>query len=83
MADLFEYDDDMKIDEKALSADVEKYGLFTYEDFKEYVSEEEYELFPFAYYKPAILKGEYTFEELLHILELYYGSESIQLTQRG
>lgn len=83
MADLFEYDDDMKIDEKALSADVEKYGLFTYEDFKEYVSKEEYELFPFAYYKPAILKGEYTFEELLHILELYYGSESIQLTQRG
>ncbi len=82
MANLFEYNADMTIDEAALRADAEKYGLFTYEDFKDYVSEEEYELFPFAYYKPAIAKGEFTFEKLMYILGLYYSPESVQLTQR-
>lgn len=78
MVNLFEYDENMKYDETFMSEDIEKYGLFTYDDFKEYVSIEVFNAFPFKYYKVAIGKGLYTFEQVLGLIQLYNDVDSIK-----
>ncbi len=78
MTNLFEYGEGMKYDEEAMRADIERYGLYTYDDFKEYVSEEVFAAFPFKYYKPAVEKGLFTMEELLELIRLYDDSASVK-----
>ena len=68
---IFEYDENMKYDEEKMQADIEKYGLFTYEDFSAYVSEDVYNMFPAAYFKVAVGKGHTTYEELLGLVLEY------------
>ena len=60
-----------------MAQDIETYGLYTYEDFADYVSEEVFNAFPFKYFKVAVGKGEFTFEELLVLIEFYNSSESM------
>ncbi|MBQ2810332.1 MAG: hypothetical protein IJF11_05510 [Clostridia bacterium] len=78
MANLFEYDSSMKYDEEKMLADIERYGLFTYDDFKEYVPYEVYQIFPFKYYKVAIARGEFTYTRLLGLIKLYYDPNSVK-----
>ncbi len=78
MVNLFEYDENMKYDEEKMLSDIEKYGLFTYEDFKDYVPYEVYQIFPFKYYKVAISKGEFTYQRLLGLIALYNNPDSIR-----
>ncbi|MBQ7912997.1 MAG: hypothetical protein IJ308_04525 [Clostridia bacterium] len=73
---FFEYDETMKYDEAKMQADIEKYGLYTYEDFADCVSEEVFNAFPFKYFKVAIEKGEYTMEELMFLFSEYNESDS-------
>ena len=73
---FFEYDETMKYDEEKMQADIEKYGLYTYEDFADYVPEEVFNAFPFKYFKVAIEKGEYTWEELMFLISEYNESDS-------
>ena len=78
MVNLFEYDENMKYDEALMAEDIEKYGLYTYEDFDEYVSIEVFNAFPFKYYKVAIGKGLYTYEQLLGLIQLYNDLGSVK-----
>ena len=55
---------------------IEEYGLYTYEDFADYISEEVFNAFPFKYFKVAIEKGEYTWEELMFLISEYNESDS-------
>ena len=55
-----------------MKADIEKYGLFTYEDWKDYVSKDIYDLIPFKYYKVAIGKGYITMEHMHELIEKYF-----------
>ncbi len=68
----FEYGEGLKYDEEQMQADIEKYGLYTYEDFKEYVS---YEVFEYAfaakYFKVSVGKGLMTYEDILALIERY------------
>ena len=68
---IFEYDNDLKYDKEKMEADIEKYGLFTYEDFKDLVAYEVYVSFPAQYFKIAIAKGILTEENLLYYIERY------------
>jgi hypothetical protein len=68
---IFEYGDGLKYDEEKMQEDIEKYGLFTYEDFEEYIPIEIYEAFPAPYFKVAIGKGMLTFETLLEYIEQF------------
>lgn len=68
---IFEYGDGLKYDEEKMNADIEKYGLFTYEDFADYIPEEVYEMFPAAYFKVAIGKGMLTFEDILGYIDQF------------
>ena len=75
MVNFFEYDQNMKYDEELMKQDIEKYGLYTYEDFEDYVSIEVFNAFPFKYFKVAVGKGLITYEDIIILIEYY--NESI------
>ncbi len=63
----------MKYDESAMAADIERYGLFTYEEFAELVpvSEEVFNAFNGLYLKVAIGKGLIDTDRLLSLAQRY------------
>ncbi|MCM1533666.1 MAG: InlB B-repeat-containing protein [Corallococcus sp.] len=63
----------MKVDEAKMAADVEKYGLFTYEDFAEYIPEEVFCAFNGQYLKVAMGKGLLTWDDIFALIERYQG----------
>ena len=50
---------------------IEEYGLYTYEDFAEYLPYEVYAAFPAPQLKVAVGKGMITFDEILGYIEKY------------
>ncbi len=74
MFNIFEVDaETMKYDEEQKEADIEEYGLFTYEEFAETypISEEVFEAFNGQYLKVAMGKGLISAEELQSLIEQY------------
>ena len=68
----FEYGEGLKYDEEKMQADIKKYGLYTYEDFANYVSYEVFEYaFPAKYFKVSVGKGLMTYEDILALIERY------------
>jgi hypothetical protein len=65
--------DTMKIDEDAYLADIEEYGLFTYEEFAQIINvpEEMFDAFQAKYLKVSIGKGHITVEDLLALIMQY------------
>ena len=61
---IFEYDENMKYDEEAKAADIETYGLFTYEEFSDKIPYEIFKTFNVEYLKVSIAKGYITLEEM-------------------
>ncbi len=71
---IFEVDaDTMTYDYEAMAADIEKYGLFTYEELNaiEPLSEEMFNAAGGAYLKISIGKGNLTMEELVYMINRY------------
>ena len=68
LMNIFELDDNMKVDQEKKQADIEKYGLYEYEVFADYVSYEIYVAFGGQYYKVAVEKGLITFDEIIQII---------------
>lgn len=62
---IFDLDDNYKYDAEKMAADIEQYGLFTYDDWREYATEEQFEAFNGAYLKVAIGKGLVTIDEIV------------------
>lgn len=69
LVNYFEYDEDLKYNEEAMQRDIEKYGLYTYEDFCEYISEDAYNSSPSVYLKVAVGKGMITYEEIVAVIK--------------
>ncbi|MDR2091177.1 MAG: InlB B-repeat-containing protein [Clostridiales bacterium] len=53
----FKVGDDLKYDEKMMQEDIDKYGLYTYEEWADYVSYEEFAALNGKYFKILIGKG--------------------------
>ena len=68
---FFEIGEDMKYDEVKKQADIEKYGLYTYEELSHLMTREQFEAFNFAEIKIAVGKGLITFDELCALLDVY------------
>ena len=66
-----EMDGKLKYDAEQFAKDVETYGLYTYEDFKDYVTYEQFVAWNDAYLKVPVEKGYFTFEYILGLIELY------------
>ena len=68
---VFEYDENLKYDEEQMQKDIETYGLYTYEDFAEYIPKEVFDMFQTPYFKVAVGKGHITYEGILELIEKY------------
>ena len=68
-----EMSDKLTYDAEQFQHDVETYGLYTYDDFKDYVTYEQFVDWNGAYLKIAVEKGYFTFEYILELIELYKG----------
>ena len=69
--DYFEMGDFMKYDEAKMQADIETYGLYTYEDFQDYLTYDAFIAFNGPYLKVAVGKGYFTFEYLIEQIKAF------------
>lgn len=63
----------MKYDQEEISADIDRYGLYEYEEFSEYVTYEQFMAFNGAYLKIAVGKGLTTYEEIIALIKRCLG----------
>ena len=68
-----EMDGKLRYNAAKFQQDVETYGLYTYDDFKDYVTYEQFVDWNGAYLKIAVEKGYFTFDYILELIELYKG----------
>ena len=61
----------LQYDTEQFAKDVETYGLYTYEDFADYVTYEQFEAFNGAYLKIPVEKGLFTFDYIIELIDLY------------
>ena len=69
----------MNYDEEAMQADIEKYGLYTYEDFKGLMTEDLFNALPWKYFKIAVGKGMMTWDDILYTIDWIYTAGQIDL----
>lgn len=69
----FEIGEGMKYDEAKMQDDIEMYGLYTYDDFDEYCTYEEFVGFGFDIFKVSVGKGAITFDEILYLISIHLG----------
>ena len=67
----FEVGEGMKYDKVAMQADIEKYGLYTYEEFADLLTYEQFQALNLPYFKVAVGKGFITYEEILYLIDLH------------
>ncbi|MBQ8739642.1 MAG: InlB B-repeat-containing protein [Clostridia bacterium] len=60
--------DSLVYDQEQLKKDIEQYGLYTYEEWSEYVTREQFEAFSGAYFKIAVGKGLITEQDILSLI---------------
>ena len=61
----------MEYDTEEFAKDIETYGLYTYDVFKDYVSEKQFVDWNGAYLKIPVEKGLFTFDFVLELIDLY------------
>jgi len=71
----FEYGENMMFDQEQMQADLEKYGVYTYEEWSAYMTYEQFLAFNGPYIKVAVGKGLTTEEELLMLISEYLPKE--------
>jgi hypothetical protein len=64
----FEVGDNLKYDAEKMQADIDRFGLFTYEEWAEYVSYEEFVALNGQYFKILIGKGILTMEDIYSLI---------------
>lgn len=63
--------DDMKYDSEAMQADIEKYGLYTYEEFADLLTPEQFYGLGLQNFKVAVGKSYITYDEILFLIDLH------------
>ena len=68
---IFEYGEGMKYDEEAMVADIERYGLYTYEDWSDYLTYEQFLAYNVQYLKVSVGKGLITEEGIIALIDRF------------
>lgn len=68
---IFEINDSLMYDKELMQQDIEKYGLYTYEEWKDYLTEEEFNMFNGQFFKIAVAKGLTTKEHIIEAIRIY------------
>lgn len=66
--EAFEVGEGMKYDAEKMQEDIKKYGLYTYEDFKDYVTYEQFKAWKLENMKVVVGKGYTTYEDIVTML---------------
>ena len=69
----FEMGENMTYDAEQMQADIETYGLYTYEEFAHVMPVELFDALNMKYIKIAVGKGIITFDEVMGLLDLHFG----------
>ncbi len=75
----FDIDEDMKYDDAAVQADIEKYGLYTYEDFDHVLTYEQFVALNIAHFKVSVGKGYITYDGLIYLIENFVNNEDFNI----
>ncbi len=67
----FDYDSDLKYDEKKKRLDIQKFGLYTYDDFKAYIRKQVFDLLPIPYLKVSVGKRLTTKSDIADVMKKY------------
>ena len=62
---------ELREDNDLKQADIAKYGLYTYEDFADYVTYEQFIAFNGPYLKVLVGRGVLTYEQILELIATY------------
>ena len=71
----FDIGEDMKYDEESVKADIEKYGLYTYEDFDHVLTYEQFVALNLGHFKVSVGKGYITYDGLIYLIENFINNE--------
>lgn len=81
ISNVFKFTDSLRYDIDLMNADIDNYGLYTYDEWKEYISEEDFKRFNGAIFKIAIAKGLISTDELFSLLnDLAVFGDSVYLS---
>lgn len=78
-AGRFEYfavGDGMQYDREQMQADIDRYGLYTYEDFAAYLTPEQFAMFNGAYFKVLVGRGVLTYNDILQMITVNLSAQS-------
>jgi hypothetical protein len=69
--DYFKIGGNMAYDADQLETDIAEYGLYTYEDFADYLTYEQFVALNVQYLKISVEKGAFTYEGILNLIDTY------------
>ncbi|MBR2502613.1 MAG: hypothetical protein IKB62_00640, partial [Oscillospiraceae bacterium] len=75
----FDFTPEMTFDVAKMQADIEKYGLYSYDEWKEYCDISVYEEYNIPVMKVGVLKGLYTKDYIIHLINEYVLNENNQI----
>ncbi len=69
---IFDYTDNMMYDQNQVELAIATYGLFTYEEWSDYVSLEVFNAINGPYFKLAVGNGSITYQQIYYFIDWYY-----------
>ena len=75
----FDFNRNMRYNRKKMQNDIEKYGLYTYDEWEEYCDISVFEQYNIPVMKVGISKGLYTKEYIVGLINTYVLDESVQI----
>ena len=73
---FFDIGDDMAYDSKKMAQDIERYGLYTADEFSEYVTPEQFDMLNGPYYKVLVGRGTLNDSDITKMIEAYLPEKS-------
>lgn len=68
VSNVFSFNENLQYDNSLMNDDIDKYGLYTYDEWKDYISKEDFNKFNGAIFKVAVAKGLITMDEVFSLL---------------
>ena len=75
----FDFNRKMRYNQKKMRKDIEKYGLYAYDEWAEYCDISVFEQYNIPVMKVGISKGLYTKEYIIGLINTYVLNESVQI----
>ena len=75
----FDVGEDMKYNEEDVRADIDRYGLYTYEDFNHVLTYEQFVALNLGHFKVSVGKGYVTYDGLIYLIENFINNKDFDV----